>query len=105
MYAAEDHDPYRLAEEEIIKHITITDPAVRRSYARGLVQAWFLRSAEVVLPERSVFKDVVLDTRRAGIITPEEAAMWCNDAVFLVWAETMGATVIAQQLKVRSMAY
>lgn len=33
-------------------------------------------------------------------LTPEEAAAWSNDALFLAWIEGTGAIVIATELKV-----
>ena len=92
---------YRLAEEEIVKHITITDPNVSRGHASGLVQAWFLSTAHAIRHDTSPApKDVVLDMRRAGKVTPAEAQLWSNDASFLLWSESVGASVIAHQLKV-----
>ena len=92
----------RLAEEEIIRQITITDATITRTKALLLVQSWFLTSPTRFGQEMiSPLEGIVLDVRRAGDVEPSQAHRWCSDTLFLAWAESVGASVIASQLKVR----
>ena len=36
---------YRLAQEEILKHIMTTDSSVKRAAALGLLESWYAKSA------------------------------------------------------------
>ena len=95
----------RLAEEEIVRHIATTDPTVSRGAAKALVQDWFLSSSlhrtQQHVHDQLAFQDVGLDTRRAGNVSSAQAHLWANDAAFLAWVVSSGASTIASELKVR----
>ena len=92
----------RLAEEEIIKHITTTDGAIRRSQALGLLRSWYLGMphAKGAAAPAGPAAGVVLDLARSAA-DEGEARLWADDGAFLAWAEGGGgASIIAAELKV-----
>ncbi|EIE18073.1 hypothetical protein COCSUDRAFT_26470 [Coccomyxa subellipsoidea C-169] len=91
----------RLAEEEIIKHITTTDGAIRRSQALGLLRSWYLGMPHVKgsAAPAGPAPGVVLDLARSAA-DEGEARAWADDGAFLAWAEGGGgASIIAAELK------
>ena len=108
----------RLAEEEVLKHITTTDESISRTQARTLLRSWFLASqrgvpsprsaaaqapAPASLPAQAASASEIPQGAASPRLAPQEAeaAAWADDCAFLAWsAASSGTSVIAAELKV-----
>ncbi|CAK0731625.1 hypothetical protein CVIRNUC_000020 [Coccomyxa viridis] len=88
----------RLAEEEIVKHVTTTDADIGRAQALSLLRSWYLKTP-IKHAGSSISNRVVLDLARSAA-DESEARAWADDTAFLSWAEGgSGASIIAAELK------